>query len=161
MAGQSGSPIFGFWSDGPYAVGVVSGEGNDYNYIEAHVLGDPVLDGSWETARRIARNYDFADPSIVEAVFDREAPLEERTMLLILHFHALRVRVSVRVGDVYNEERELDQRPGRVVGWNYRTLEGHVEKGQMDWQVWKFRDTEEVLFRICCSRAPPAVATLS
>jgi uncharacterized protein (UPF0548 family) len=110
--------------------------------------GDPVRGGSWETARRIARNYDFADPSIVEAVFDRDAPLEDRTMLLILHFHALRIHVGVRVGDVYDQERELDGRVGRVVGWNYRTLEGHVEKGQMDWQVWKFPDTGEVLFRI-------------
>lgn len=31
--GQSGSPIFGFWSDGPYAVGVVSGQASDFNYI--------------------------------------------------------------------------------------------------------------------------------
>ena len=110
--------------------------------------GDPVAGGSWETARRIARNYDFADPSIVEGIFDREEPLEHRTMLLILHFHALRIGVGVRVGDVYDEKRELDGRPGRVFGWNYRTLEGHVEKGQMDWQVWKFPETGEVLFRI-------------
>jgi V8-like Glu-specific endopeptidase len=31
--GQSGSPIFGFWPDGPYAVGVVSGQASDFNYI--------------------------------------------------------------------------------------------------------------------------------
>ena len=31
--GQSGSPIFGFWSDGPYAVGVVSGQSPSFNYI--------------------------------------------------------------------------------------------------------------------------------
>jgi V8-like Glu-specific endopeptidase len=31
--GQSGSPVFGFWDDGPHVVGVVSGEGDDYNYI--------------------------------------------------------------------------------------------------------------------------------
>jgi len=116
--------------------------------------GEPVGDGSWETGRQIARNYDFADPSIVEAVFDREAPLEERTMLLILHFHRLRIHVGVRVGDVYDQERELDGRLGRVAGWNYRTLEGHVEKGQMDWQVWKFPDTGEVLFRICSFSRP-------
>ena len=36
--GQSGSPIFGFWSDGPYAVGVVSGQGADYNYISGGSL---------------------------------------------------------------------------------------------------------------------------
>ena len=74
-------------------------------------------------------------------------------MLLILHFHRLRVHVGVRVGDVYDEERDLSGRRGRVFGWNYRTLEGHVERGQMDWQVWKFPDTGEVLFRIrSCSR---------
>ena len=110
--------------------------------------GDPVPAGSWNTARRIARNYDFADPSIVEGVFDRNEPLEDRTMLLVLRFHALRIHVGVRVGDVYDEDRELDGRPGRLFGWNYRTLEGHVEKGQMDWQVWKFPDSGEVLFRI-------------
>jgi uncharacterized protein (UPF0548 family) len=110
--------------------------------------GDPVPGGSWDTARQIARDYDFADPSIVEGVFDRDEPLEDRTMLLVLHFHALRKRVGVRVGDVYDENRELDGRPGRVFGWNYRTLEGHVEQGQMDWQVWKFADSGGVLFRI-------------
>ena len=110
--------------------------------------GDPVPGGSWETASRIARNYDFAEPSIVEGIFDHEEPLEDRTMLLFLHFHGLRIRVGVRVGDVYDEERELDGRTGRVFGWNYRTLEGHVESGQMDWQVWKFPDSGEVMFRI-------------
>ena len=110
--------------------------------------GDPEPGGSWETARTIARDYDFAEPSVVEGVFDRDEPLEERTMLLILHYHGLKIRVGVRVGDVYDEERELDGRRGRVFGWNYRTLEGHVEMGQMDWQVWKFLDSGEVVFRI-------------
>lgn len=110
--------------------------------------GDPVPAGSWDTARRIARNYDFAEPSIVQGFYDPDEPLEDRTMLLVLHFHALRIHVGVRVGDVYDEDRELDGRPGRLFGWNYRTLEGHVEKGQMDWQVWKFPDSGEVLFRI-------------
>ena len=116
--------------------------------------GDPRLGGTWETARRIARNYDFAEPSIVQAFFDRDQRLEERTMLLVLHFQVLRIQVGVRVGDVYDEERELDGQVGRVFGWNYRTLEGHVEQGQMDWQVWKFPDNGEVLFRISSFTRP-------
>lgn len=36
--GQSGSPIFGFWSDGPFVVGVVSGQGSDFNYISGGSL---------------------------------------------------------------------------------------------------------------------------
>ena len=118
--------------------------------------GPPTPTGSWETARAIARNYDFADPSIVRGVFDRDEPLEQRTMLLILHFHRLRIYVGVRVGDVYDEERTLDGRRGRVFGWNYRTLEGHVEQGEMKWEVWKFPETGEVLFRVASfSRAAP------
>ena len=118
--------------------------------------GAPTPGGSWETARAIARDYDFADPSIVRGVFDREEPLELRTMLLILHFHRLRIYVGVRVGDVYDEERRLDGRRGRVFGWNYRTLEGHVEQGEMTWEVWKFPETGEVLFRVASfSRAAP------
>jgi uncharacterized protein (UPF0548 family) len=116
--------------------------------LPSEPAGDPVPGGSWETARRIARNYDFAEPSIVEGIFDRDEPLENRTMLLILHFHGLRIHVGVRVGQVYDEQRELDGRPGRVFGWTYQTLDGHVESGQMDWQVWKFPDSGEVLFRI-------------
>jgi hypothetical protein len=116
--------------------------------LQSEPPGDPVRAGSWDTARRIARNYDFAEPSIVQGFFDPDEPLEDRTMLLVLHFHALRIPVGVRVGDVYDDDRELDGRPGRLFGWNYRTLEGHVEQGQMDWQVWKFPDSGEVLFRI-------------
>ena len=116
--------------------------------------GDPVRGGSWETARRIARDYDFADPSIVHGIFDRDEPLESRTMLLVVRFHALRIHVGVRVGDVYDERCTLDGRDARLFGWNYLTLEGHFEKGQMDWQVWKFPDTGEVLFRICSFSRP-------
>ena len=113
----------------------------------------PLPAGSFDAARRIARDYDFAEPSIVEGVFDREEPLEHRTMLLILHFLLLRIPVGVRVGEVYDETRTLDGREGRVWGWNYRTLEGHVERGQMDWQVWCFPGGD-VLFRISSSAQP-------
>lgn len=36
--GQSGSPVFGFWPQGPYVVGVVSGQDSDYNYISGGSL---------------------------------------------------------------------------------------------------------------------------
>jgi uncharacterized protein (UPF0548 family) len=109
--------------------------------------------GSFDVACGIARNYDFAEPSIVEGVFDRDEPLERRTMLLVLHFRFLRIPVGVRVGEVYDETRTLDGREGRVFGWNYGTLEGHVERGQMDWQVWHFSE-DDVLFRISSFAQP-------
>ena len=42
-------------------------------------------------------------------------------------------------------------------GWNYRTLQGHLEMGQMDYEVWKWLDTGEVEFHTCrFSRRAPA-----
>ena len=60
-----------------------------YGVLPPEPPGEPLPGKSWDTARRIARDYDFADPSIVTGVFDREEPLEDRTMLLILHFPRL------------------------------------------------------------------------
>lgn len=45
----------------------------------------------------------------------------------------------------------------QVWGWNYRTLQGHLEMGQMDFEVWKWTDTGEVEFHMCrFSRHSPA-----
>jgi uncharacterized protein (UPF0548 family) len=123
------------------------------NGWHADDVRQPLAPGSFDAARRLARDYDFAEPSIVEGVFDRDEPLEHRNMLLILHFLFLRIPVGVRVGDVYDETRSLDGREGRVWGWNYRTLEGHVERGQMDWQVWCFPG-DDVLFRLVSFSKP-------
>ena len=63
-------------------------------------------------------------------------------MLLKLRaFGVLRLFVGVRVGEVYEDTREVGGRPVHIWGWSYRTLEGHVESGQMDWEVWKLPDT--------------------
>ena len=67
-------------------------------------------------------------------------------MLLEARFYGLRFRFGVRVGGVVDETRRVDGREVRVWGWNYRTLQGHLEMGQMDYEVWKWLDTGEVEF---------------
>jgi len=43
-----------------------------------------------------------------------------------------------------------------VWGWSYRTLAGHVEMGQMDWEVWKWLGDGRVEFRVhAVSRPAP------
>jgi uncharacterized protein (UPF0548 family) len=111
--------------------------------------GDPVAGGSWEVARELMRNYEFADPAIVRAVYYPDRPLADRDMLLEVRFHGLRFRFGVRVGGVRDEVRDVDGRTVRVWGWNYRTLAGHLEKGQMDYEVWKWPDTGAVEFHTC------------
>jgi uncharacterized protein (UPF0548 family)/uncharacterized membrane protein len=110
--------------------------------------GPPVEDGSFRIAQRLLRDYQVTDPRIVRAHYDPDAPLAGRDMLLELRFLVFRTYAGCRIGDVTDESRDVDGRPVHVWGWPYRTLEGHVEEGQMAWEVWKWLDTGEVEFRI-------------
>ncbi len=113
--------------------------------LPAEPPGEPIADGSWEVAGRLIRGYEFADPSVVRAHYDPDRPLDGREMLLELRALGLvRIYVGVRVVGVYDEQRHVEGRMARVFGWAYRTLTGHLEEGQMDWQVWKWLDTGEV-----------------
>ncbi len=69
-------------------------------------------------------------------------------MLLELRFAGLRFYVGVRVSQVTDGRHTQDGREAAVWGWGYRTLEGHLEAGQMDYEVRKWLDTGEVEFRI-------------
>lgn len=104
--------------------------------------------GSFDHARALMAEYAFADPEQVRALYDADAPLEGRNMLLEVRFRGLRFRCGVRVGDVLDEVRELDGRRVHVWGWGYRTLEGHLEEGQLDYEVWEWEDSGEVEFAI-------------
>ena len=110
--------------------------------------GPPRSGGSWERARALLRDYEFADPRIVRAVYHAGDPLEGRDMLLEVRFWGLRFRFGVRISGVIDELRPVDGRDVRVWGWSYATLQGHLETGQMDYEVWKWLDTGAVQFRI-------------
>lgn len=110
--------------------------------------GAPEPGGPWQRARALMTDYEFADPKIVRAVYRRDSPLAGRDMLLEVRFWGLRFRFGVRVGGVIDETRAVEGRDVRVWGWNYATLQGHLETGQMDFEVWKWLDTGAVEFRI-------------
>lgn len=110
--------------------------------------GPPEDGGSWKVGREIMDSYQLADPRIVTALYDANAPLAGRDMLLQIHFLGIGFKVAVRIGDVYEDTLELDGRPARVFGWSYRTLEGHFEQGQMHYEIWKWLDTGDVEFHL-------------
>jgi uncharacterized protein (UPF0548 family) len=110
--------------------------------------GPPRPGGSFEVAQRLMRDYAFADPAIVRAIYTEDSPLERRDMLLEGRFWGLRFHFGVRVGGLVDTELAVDGRPLRCWGWSYRTLQGHLEMGQMDYEVRKWLDSGEVEFRI-------------
>ena len=121
------------------------------NYLQplpAEPPGPPVPDGSFEVAKELMRDYEFADPAIVRAIYADDSPFETRDMLLEGRFYGLRFHFGVRVGGLVDDELTVDGRPARRWGWNYRTLQGHLEAGQMDYEVRKWLDSGEVDFRI-------------
>jgi len=122
--------------------------------------GPPQPGRSWEIARRLMRGYEFADPSMVRAHYDPDAPLEGRDMLLEVRFHGLVLYEGCRITNVLDRTEQEAGRPVRLWGWSYATLQGHFEQGEMSWEVLKWLDTGEVAFRVRARSRPSPDANL-
>jgi uncharacterized protein (UPF0548 family) len=116
--------------------------------LPAEAPGPPQAGGPFEVARDLLRSYEVADPALVRAVYDAAAPFDGRDMLLVGRFYGLRFPMGVRIGGVIDGADELDGAPVHRFAWHYRTLDGHLERGQMDYEVVKFLDDGRVEFRI-------------
>lgn len=111
--------------------------------LPAERPGAPEPGGAWEQACRLVRDYEFSPPEIVRALYDPDAPLLGRNMLLEARFHGLHFYCGVRVTEVVDDTRENGD---RVWGWAYETLEGHLERGKVTYSVVKHHDTGQVEF---------------
>ncbi|GLY67942.1 DUF1990 family protein [Amycolatopsis taiwanensis] len=105
--------------------------------------GAPEPTGFWAHACGLVRDYEFSPPEIVQALYDPAAPLLGRDMLLEARFHGMHFYCGVRVTEVVDELRENGD---RVWGWAYETLEGHLERGKVTYEVIKHQDTGRVTF---------------
>jgi uncharacterized protein (UPF0548 family) len=111
--------------------------------------GDPEPGGPWEIACALVHDYEFADRRIMAAMFHCEAPLVGRDMLLEGRFLVLRFPMGVRVDAEIDETRaRADGTSERVWGWSYRTLEHHLERGRLVYEVVKNTTTGKVEFVI-------------
>jgi hypothetical protein len=111
--------------------------------------GPPVPGGPWEVACRLMREYRFPDPSILTGIFYPDRPLSERVMLLQARWLFFTFSFGVRVGGV--TDGEVESKEGgreRVFSFNYQTLQGHMERGQMDFTAAKDLGSGTVSFRI-------------
>ena len=123
--------------------------------------GPPVAGGSWEAACEVVREYRFPPPDLVTGIFVPDQPLHERVMLIRGQFLGFTFWFGVQIGGVTDETRESpDVGPERVWGYHYRTLEGHFEKGQIDFTVHKHLRTGRVLFRVHAYSQPDHIRNI-
>jgi uncharacterized protein (UPF0548 family) len=116
--------------------------------LPAEAPGPPQPGGPFEVGRGLLRSYEVADPALVRAVYDAASPLEGRDMLLVGRFFGLRFPMGVRIGGVVDGADLIGGTPVHRFAWHYRTLEGHLERGQMDYEVVKYLDNGRVEFRM-------------
>lgn len=110
--------------------------------------GNPQPGGAWEIACRLVRDYQFPHPGILRGLYRSDSELLGRDMLLEGRFWGLRFDMGVRVTSVIDEVRGTGDAAQRVWGWRYRTLRGHLEEGELAYEVIKALRTGEVRFRI-------------
>ena len=117
--------------------------------LPAEVPGPPEAHGSFAAAQDVLRRYAFPPPDLITGYFDPEVPLEKRIMVLRAHFLVFNFYFGVRVSEVTDDAaRDTPNGPERVWGYGYRTLEGHFERGQIDFTIHKNLTTGAVQFRI-------------
>jgi hypothetical protein len=117
--------------------------------IAQEAPGDPEPGGPWELACRMVRDYAFSEVSIMRAYFHRDAPLVGRNMLLEGRFVVFRFPMGVRVDREIDETRDrADGTRERSWGWSYQTLEHHLERGRLVYEVVKNLDTGLIEFVI-------------
>ena len=122
--------------------------------LPAEAPGPPEAAGSFAAAQGVLRRYAFPPPDLITGIFRPDGPLENRIMLLRAQFLFFKFYFGVRVSEVTDEAARASPAgpagsyPERVWGYGYRTLEGHFERGQIDFTIHKNLTTGAVQFRI-------------
>ncbi len=106
--------------------------------------GEPLERGSFAAASDVLREYRFPPPDLIKGIFVPDAPLEQRVMLLHAQFLGFNFKFGVRVNGVVSERVDQEWR----WGYRYATLEGHFERGQIEFLIIKNLQTGAIKFKI-------------
>ncbi len=110
--------------------------------------GNPAADGSFAVARTVLESYAFPPPRLIRGAFDPGAPLTDRPMLLTATYLWMTFELPVRVSRVIDIERTAASGPERAWGYSYQTLAGHLERGEITFEIVKQIASGAVTFRI-------------
>ncbi len=126
--------------------------------LRSERAGTPEAGGVWQAACQLVADYEFSPPELVRAAYPPDEDLLGRTMLLEGRFAVVRLYLGVRITAVIDERRHPDQ---RVWGFRYETLDGHLERGRLDYEVVKHEGSGHVEFVMtACSQRSPHLAPL-
>ena len=110
--------------------------------------GPPQADGPFAMACEIVQAYTFPPSNLIRGRFDPAAPLENRAMLLTARYLWMTFELPVRVSRVIDVTRESPEGSECAWGYSYQTLAGHIERGEITFEIVKRLETGEVVFRI-------------
>ena len=100
-------------------------------------LASPSPNGSFDSGRRILNDSEFADPASASA----PSTTRRRRCSAVTCFSRSATSFSGFGGRTRNADLRRaagsGRAPGPDWGWAYQTLDGHLERGQMDYQLWK------------------------
>lgn len=120
--------------------------------------GPPMPEGSWAIACDLVRSYAFPDPSLITGIFSPDEPLAGRPMLLRARFLGFRFWFGVRLTDEIDTIRQTESGPVRVWGYGYYTLEGHFERGEIQFEVRKDMNSGRVTFHVEATSQPDHIS---
>lgn len=111
--------------------------------------GPPEAAGSFAAACHILEQYAFPPKRLIRGRFDPQAPLDNRAMLLTARYLWMTFELPVRVSRVIDTTRACaDGDRERAWGYSYQTLAGHLERGEITFEIVKQEATGAVAFRI-------------
>lgn len=116
--------------------------------LVAEPPGPPLSNGSFQAACQVLREYRFPPPDLITGIFLPDQPLEQRVMLLRGQFVGMVFYFGVKVSGVVSELRQTPHGAEHVWGYRYATLEGHFERGQIEFLIAKHVQSGKVEFRI-------------
>ncbi len=106
--------------------------------------GRPEKDSVWWRAQKVVAAYAFTPGGLLRAHYFREEPLLGKNLLLVGRFAFARFAMGVRI-----TETGFDEDGVRYSwGWSYETLQGHLERGKVDYRVVKDLHTGVVTLEV-------------
>lgn len=116
--------------------------------LPSEAPGAPELNGVFAAACHILEQYSFPPARLIRGRFDPIAPLANRAMLLTARYLWMTFELPVRVSRIIDVTRVGVNGTEQAWGYSYQTLAGHLERGEITFEIVKQITSGEIAFRI-------------